>query len=159
MHLIWLPSVCHLKTYTKALTKFSSPEAFINSKAVSKSSKRLKIIFHAKGPISSLKCQEVFQQIIMTEERKQKVINLKQSMQYMQFKFGHSGPPMIKGYKRKVKHKLKKIIQTENVICQFFICSTKSQISLNRWEQRTHWPAFCWPILTLMIDLPCSMYI
>ena len=35
----------HLKTYDKALTKCSLPEAFINGKAVSKSSKRLKTIF------------------------------------------------------------------------------------------------------------------
>ena len=45
MHLICLPAGCHLKTYIKARTKFSSPEAFINGKAVSKSSKRLKTIF------------------------------------------------------------------------------------------------------------------
>ena len=136
------PRVVISKHTPKHLQKFSSPEAFINGKAVGKSSKRLKIIFYAKGPISSLKCEEVFQQIIMIEERKQKVINLKRCIKYMQCKFGHFWLPMIKGCKRKVKHKLKKIIQTENVICQFFICSTKSQISLNRREQRTHWPGF-----------------
>ena len=39
------PSGCHLKTYNKALTKCSLPEAFIDGKAVSKSSKHLKTIF------------------------------------------------------------------------------------------------------------------
>ena len=42
-----------------------------------------------------------FQQIIVTEKRKQKVINLKQCMKFMQFKFGYFWPPMTKGAKER----------------------------------------------------------
>ena len=67
----------------------------------------------------------------MIKERKQKVI--------LKFETVHEIHSMqirtILATNDKRVHKLiKKIIQTENVICQFFICSTNSQISLNTRE-------------------------
>ena len=80
-----------------------------------------------------------FQQIIMIEERRQKVITnhffrfvfkTVHEIHLMQIRIFLATSDK-RGCKRRFKNKLKKIMQTENVICQFFriIYSTNSQVS------------------------------